>query len=185
MRRSIALSLLLAVPAGLAAQDTVARPAAPGSYTRMLLGAGGTPGSGLTFMVGLDHKKAASKLGLRVVGEYREHGPTRFSYASREIDFSKTYGLQLLGMRPFREGRRIEPYMFAGLGIYHNDRTYYEPISGAVVRRRETSPELLWGLGANVRVLGMTLFGDVKLPTWGGPNLSYGQAGTFKIGFRF
>jgi len=152
----------------------------------MLLGAGGHAGSGTSFLVGLDHKKAASKLGLRVVGEYREQGPTRFSYTAPEINFSKTYGLQLLGMRPFREGRRIEPYMFAGLGVYHSDRTYYEPISGDVVRQRETSPELLWGVGANVRVMGLRFFGDVKLPTWGGSQYRFGEkAGTFKIGVRF
>jgi hypothetical protein len=183
MRRSITLSLLLAVPAALAAQDTIAP--APGSYTRMLLGAGGMPGSGLSFLVGVDHKKKASKLGLRVAAEFREEAPRGFSVPANRFYNSKTYGLQVLGFRPFREGRRIEPYMFAGVGVYHRQSTYYDGFTDAWTSRQETSPELLWGFGTNVRVMGLTLFGDLKLPTWGGNYIRYGHAGAFKFGIRF
>lgn len=189
MRRSIAVALLL-VPAVLAAQDSTS---APRSYTRMILGAGGRAGYGASILVGVDHKQKASKLGVRVVAEYQESRPRDLYVTTDQFYHSKTFGLQLLGMRPFREGRRIEPYMFAGVGIYHGTSTSFRriddpsnPSSSQLIRSHDTSPELLWGVGSNVRIMGMSFFGDVKLPTWGGSHYRFGEkAGTFKIGVRF
>jgi hypothetical protein len=193
MRRPMVLSLVLAsFPAALVAQAPT-----PTSYTRMLLGAGGMAGTGPSFVVGVDHRKATSRLGLRLVGEYTQSGPGMRSDASGWLyRHSTTYGLQVLGTRPFREGRRIEPYLFAGVGVYQSRGMYQEPVfddpsnplnytPGEFRHWRETSPELLWGFGTNVRVMGMTLFGDLKLPNWGTGSIHYGRSGTFKIGVRF
>jgi len=51
----------------------------------------------------------------------------------------------------------------------------------------EVSPTLIWGSGLNVRVSGLTLFGEVKLPVWSAQSNSFGMGpqAPLTFGIRF
>lgn len=190
MRRSIVVALLLA-PAAATAQDI-----APGGYTRMILGAG-IQKYAPTVTVGVEHKKASARLGFRLMAELRDNVAGMPGHQMLQVySTSRTYGLQALGIRTFRERSRFQPYVLAGLGVYHTagsaqrlavtlDSTGIHPAPGEWVHHRSTVPTLLWGFGANVRIMRMNLFGDLKLPTWEGPGFGYGPQAPLTFGIRF
>lgn len=170
---------------------------APPGYTQMILGLGYTT-EDPAFAVGFEHKPARSRIAFRTLVEYREKmwgspDMTNPAFSSRRL-----LGVQFLGARIFRDGRRIQPYLLGGLGVYHEDAQWggYPLVftdSGIVqgpFTYRATErliPALITGTGVNARLGSVTLFGELRLPLYrtGMRNFSYGPQVPLMFGIRF
>jgi hypothetical protein len=186
--RTIAVACIV-FPGCLAAQ------AGPPSYTQMILGAGFAPGLPAV-NVGFEHRPTGSKIAWRAMLEYRDRihdvvsSPDHSSYSRRT-----TYALQLLGVRQYRADRRVQPYVFGGLGIFHQavsgSQAFIDRQTGFVDIQRSNEtlvyPSLLWGVGTSVRVSGVTLFGELRLPEYSPSSRQFrgGWQSPFFLGIRF
>jgi hypothetical protein len=168
----------------------------------MILGVGYTT-EDPAFNVGFQHKASDSKVAWRAMLEYWENfsgsplsTPTvPLSYSSRKI-----YGLQLLGLRVFRDKHRVQPYLLGGAGLYYEDvfsasqswvgqpDGSFAPSSNVDTRdRRNVIPVVLWGGGLSVRISGLTLFGESKFPMYstGTNSFRLGPQAPLTFGIRF
>lgn len=190
-RRLLVVACLAGWSAGLSAQTP-----SP-SYTQMLLGVGYSYTEPM-FALGFEHKPKGSKVAFRALLEHHEVQYASGSDASPSWHTRELYGAQLLGVRLFRDTRRIQPYVFGGLGLYHQRSHYAGPelvfsdtglVLGAY-RSEQTSrftPAVVWGTGLNLRLRGVTLFGEARLPMFmGGFNrVRTGPQSPLVLGFRF
>ena len=168
------------------------------SYTQMILGGGPFP-LGPVYTLGFAHKPAGSSVSWRLMTEYYERSLPDPDRAGTFFSATTTYGLQALGVRTFRETRRFQPYLLGGVGLYHTDhmfrdRTVTWTDSGFVTladrgigRRQSVIPTFIWGTGLNLRISGVTLFGEVKLPIYS-TNINafrWGPQAPLTFGIRF
>src|SRR5688572_18711357 len=163
----------------------------------MILGGGISPSVPI-FTLGFEHKPASSNVSLRLMTEYYERAvsdPTTGGFFS----LTKMFGLQALGVRTFRLAHRFQPYVLGGAGLYYDDSMYrpstfswngngLELSSSSEIRQRQSViPTVLWGTGLNVRVSGLTLFGEVKFPMYAPQvhRFRFGPQAPLTFGFRF
>ena len=108
-RRLLMIACVLGSVSALDAQQPVP------SYTQMVLGVGYTFKT-RAYNLGFEHKPADSPIAWRLMLERwsRQSHPVESYYSSQEL-----FGAQLLGLRLFRQQRRLQPYVLGGLGLYH------------------------------------------------------------------
>lgn len=159
------------------------------SYTEMVVGVGYTFKT-RAYNLGFEHKPADSPIAWRVMLERwsRQSHPVESHYSSQEL-----FGAQFLGLRLFRQRRALQPYILGGLGLYHEKsfaatNLVFDPANGAnwqYANRERLIPSIIWGSGLNLRLRGVTLFGEFKLPV---PSQGVGLAGPaapLTFGIRF
>lgn len=169
MRRALAVACLLGFTAALSAQQ----PAQSPSYTQMIVGVGHTLDEA-AWSLGFEHKPTDSRVAWRVLLEHWDNhtnGPGSDNWQARRL-----FGAQLVGLRQFRQQRRVQPYLLGGLAIYHEEyffgsRNFTFGPDGFIEegpvrtgRGERVNPSIIWGTGLNVRVSGFTMFGELKLP---------------------
>ena len=159
------------------------------SYTQMVLGVGHTFRA-RAYALGFEHKPTNSPIAWRVLLERwrRESRPTPTIFSSQEL-----FGAQILGLRLFRQQRRLQPYILGGLGLYHEKEfgpttLVHDPENGVSWRYGNTErmvPTMIWGTGLNLRLRGVTLFGEVKMPVPSQGIGFSGPAAPLTFGIRF
>jgi hypothetical protein len=183
-RRSLVVACAVAL-ASVAEAQTEPVP----SYTEMVVGVGYTFTT-RAYNLGFEHKPADSPIAWRVMLERwsRQSHPVESYHSSQEL-----FGAQFLGLRQFRQRRALQPYILGGLGLYHEKsfsatNLVFDPATGAnwqYANRERFIPSIIWGSGLNLRLRGVTLFGEFKLPV---PSQGVGLAGPaapLTFGIRF
>lgn len=190
MLRCLLVMSALAFPAITQGQSSVST-----SYTRMILG-GGVGRYAPTFTLGFEVKRAKSPLTWRLMSEYSEQSVGE-PFGGGYFSTSSSYGIQLLGVRTFRESKRFQPYVLAGGGVdytygqytpvsYRPDSSgYFNPTIGFPRRRQTVEPAFIWGTGMNLRLSGLTLFSELKLPIYSGNAFKFGPYAPLTFGIRF
>lgn len=163
------------------------------SYTDMIFGVGHTFRA-RSYVLGFEHKPTDSPISWRVLFERwsRRSQPTEANMSSQEL-----FGAQLLGLRLFRQQRRLQPYILGGFGLYHEKSwsaamTAQVTDDGIIVappwqysRTERMVPTMIWGTGLNLRLRGVTLFGEVKMPAPSQGIGFSGPAAPLTLGIRF
>lgn len=185
-----AAMLLVLYPCAALAQD------ASTSFTRLLLGGGVsfrnagavTP----TYAAGIEIKPAWSTLKFRLATEYWDASQSR---ASNDWYHNRSIGAHVLAIRPFGS-RRARPYVMAGAGLYadaFSGISYrYTQLDSGYLRgtpyefsRHDIAPALIWGAGLDVRILGMNVFGELRLPVYYRHALHIGPHAPVAFGVTF
>jgi hypothetical protein len=190
--RVLAVACLLGGTSVVNAQQQASAP----SYTDILLGVGHTLDEA-AWSLGFEHKPAGSRVAWRVLLEQWDHHTMLPTADQPDFHARRFLGAQLLGLRLFRQSRRVQPYVLGGLGVYretymfgHSSYTLDPdgaPIRGAMTtgHGERTNHFMLWGTGMNVKVSGVTLFGELKLPMPMGGGVGRFTAAPFLFGIRF
>jgi hypothetical protein len=171
MRRALAAACLLGCTPVLGAQQQAQNP----GYTGMLLGVGHTLDEA-AWSLGFEHKPAGSPVAWRMLLERWDHHAVHRDAGAPNYQERRFIGAQVVGLRLFRQPRRMQPYVLGGLALYQEkvwfgSTTYTLEPDGTpgpgTMTTGETerlNPFIIWGTGLNVRVSRVTLFGEVKLP---------------------
>ena len=190
----VLLGLLVGGTCVLHAQQQQSAPIA--RYTDILLGVGHT-GDEAAWSLGFEHKPKDSRVAWRVLLEQWDHHAVLPGPEQHDFQVRRFLGAQLLGLRLFRQRHRAQPYVLAGLAVYRRSTIYgfssYEAdAEGNLVRgplttgyAERTHPFMLWGTGLNVRVSGVNLFGELKLPMPMGHRGGNFDAAPLVFGVRF
>lgn len=197
LRRVIAFGFLLACAAVVNAQEQAEheqQQKAPG-YTQILLGVGHTFDEA-AWSLGFEHKPKGSRVSLRALLERWDHHTVLPTADQPDLHARSFLGAQFLGLRNFRQSRRLQPYLLGGLAVYQEKYIYSMsshilnpdgstsrgPAEAGSGERMHSS--ILWGTGLNVRISGATVFGEVKLPV---PRTGRGNfsAAPVLLGVRF
>jgi len=167
----------------------------PRSLTELIVGGGMPPMGGIglspSYTVGLQLNPAGQKLSFRVMAEFFESQ----SAGANEYRSQSNTGAQLLGVRTFGTGR-LQAHFVAGLGLYSTKTSgiahqYAFDGTGVVqgpafeYSKNAFRAVPIIGTGASLRVLGMNLFGEVKLPTFYPNGFHHGPYSPLIIGVRF
>lgn len=197
LRRALAIGVLLGATFPLSAQEQTQQtqqPQLPG-YTQMLIGVGHTFDEA-AWSLGVEHKPAGSRVAWRALLEQWDHHTVLPSADQPDLQARRFLGAQLLGLRVFRQPRRLQPYVLGGLAMYRERYVYsFSPHilnpDGSTSRGpaeaghgERVHGSLFWGTGLNLRVSGVTVFGEVKLPV---PRTGRGtfSAAPLLLGIRF
>jgi hypothetical protein len=183
-----AVTLLFPIVLGAQSADT--------SVTRLLLAGGpiSGPSAGWTpaYSVGIERKPLTSSVTFRLslaVWEGEAGQESQFPQWSRGV------GAELVGIHRFGE-RRVQPYFFAGAGVYHRRTEGYSAnimitdsgfVNGPTFHylTREVRPAILWGTGVNLRIGATTLFVEARFPVYYGSAFHYAPQLPLLLGIRF
>lgn len=191
--RVLAVACGLACTSVLPAQQT---PAPSPGYTQMIVGMGYWT-QNPSIVLGFEHKRSSSPIAWRVMLEYWDDFQFNRYDSWSHVHIREVSGAQLLGVRIFRARHRFQPYLLGGLGLYY-DKGLAAGMTPAIGpdtdppqpyrdEWRRFHPSVIWGGGMSVRVSGLTLFSELKLPlpSTGGRGFRLGPQMPLVFGVRF
>lgn len=148
------------------------------------------------YTVGAEYAPARSRVAWRLSAERWEFlAEPPLSCSPCTYHHARSMGAQFLGVRNLGS-RRVQPYLLAGVGVYarRDDgiRWRLVPTDSGLwwgdphwYDDTEVTPSLTWGVGANVRIPGARLFGEVKLPWYYDGSFHHGPDAPLLIGVKF